>query len=140
MVRREFHYLFAALIWASAALMITTKGITSYCSVPQRQLWWLSAITVATLVSFFFIFRRVARRYIGHIAALPDRSHLWTTFSQRGWALLLFMMGLGIMMRCLPNIPQQFTASFYSGLGPMLLLYSLRFLSAIWTVGGKTNL
>jgi hypothetical protein len=140
MVRREFHYLFAALIWASAALMITTRGITAYCSVPQRQLWWVSAITVVTLVSFFFIFRRVVSRYIDHIAALPDMSYMWNTFSLRGWTLLLFMMGLGIMMRCLPNIPQQFTASFYSGLGPMLLLYSLRFLSAICTVGGKTNL
>ena len=38
------------------------------------------------------------------------------------------MMGLGIILKHIPEIPSAFTASFYSGLGPMLLLSSLRFM------------
>ena len=42
--------------------------------------------------------------------------------------LLVFMMGLGIALKHIPGVPSAFTASFYTGLGPMLLLSSLRFL------------
>lgn len=39
-----------------------------------------------------------------------------------------FMMGLGIALKHIPGVPSAFTASFYSGLGPMLILSSLRFI------------
>ena len=35
---------------------------------------------------------------------------------------------LGIALRFIPGIPAEFTASFYSGLGPMLLVAALRFI------------
>ena len=52
----------------------------------------------------------------------------WHIFPARGWALLIFMMGLGIALKHIPGVSSAFTASFYSGLGPMLLVSSTRFL------------
>ncbi len=58
--------------------------------------------------------------------------------SENLWWLLLitvsvlaafFMMGLGIALKHIPQIPSAFTASFYSGLGPMLLISAFRFAS-----------
>lgn len=46
-----------------------------------------------------------------------------------GIIISLFMMGLGIALKHIPGIPPTFTASFYSGLGPMLILSSVRFMS-----------
>ena len=80
------------------------------------------------------------------------RVHIWQTFPLRGWIMLVCMMGLGITLKHLPDIftslsdattgsagadfsPASlnnyfstFTASFYCGLGPMLIWAALRFL------------
>ena len=84
-------------------------------------------------------------------SALPSeqstaRVHIWQTFPLRGWIMLVCMMGLGITLKHLPeiltslsdaavgsaatlnNYLSTFTASFYCGLGPMLIWAALRFL------------
>lgn len=124
---RAIHYLLAALIWGAPGVTITIKGITAYSSVPQSELWWFLVATVAVIVAFFYIFGRVSQRYIDRISTLPEKSPVYSTFPLRGWILLLFMMGLGIIIKYLPNVPVQFIASFYSALGPMLLLSAVRF-------------
>jgi hypothetical protein len=55
---------------------------------------------------------------------------IWQIFPPKGWILLLFMMGLGIALKYIPGIPMAFTASFYSGLGPMLVVAAVRFMAA----------
>ena len=74
------------------------------------------------------------------------RVHIWQTFPLRGWIMIFCMMGLGITLKHLPEIFTSlsdaatgsaatlnnylsiFTASFYCGLGPMLIWAALRFL------------
>ena len=127
MVRRETLYIVAALIWGIPGVAITIKGVTAYAQMDPIG-WWLLAITLGVLAMFFAIFRRVTTRYVAHIATQEEYTHLWRTFTPRGWCLILFMMCLGMTIRHIPQIPQEFIASFYSGLGPMLLLAALRFL------------
>ena len=98
---------------------------------PSENLWWLLMITAAVLTAFFLMFRRIVNRYCERIALLPDKVKIWHTFPIRGWILIAFMMGLGIMLKHIPGVPSAFTASFYSGLGPMLLLSSLKFVSEL---------
>lgn len=130
-VARNYLYLTAALIWGIPGVLITIKGVTAYSLVLPSQLWWLLAITASMTVGFFFIFRSITRRYIERIATLPAKSPLWQTFPPKGWLLLVFMMGIGMTLKLIPAVPIQFTASFYSALGPMLMLASLRFLTTI---------
>ena len=92
------------------------------------DIWWLLLITVSVITGFFYMFRRIVDRYCDRIASLPDEIYIWHTFPARGWALLIFMMGLGIALKHIPGVSSAFTASFYSGLGPMLLVSSTRFL------------
>ena len=75
------------------------------------------------------MFRRIVDRYCSRIASLPDNVTIWQTFPTRGWILVVFMMCLGIVLKHIPSVPSAFTASFYSGLGPMLVLASARFVS-----------
>ena len=86
-------------------------------------------ITASVLAMFYMMFRRIVGRYCDRIASLPDKVKIWQTFPARGWILLVFMMGLGIALKHIPQVPSAFTASFYSGLGPMLLLSSIRFVA-----------
>ena len=96
-----------------------------------EDLWWLILITVAVSVFFFIIFRRVVIKYSERIASLPERVMIWQIFPPKGWILLVFMMGLGITLKHILGMPMSFTASFYSGLGPMLIVAALRFVAAM---------
>ena len=86
--------------------------------------------TTGVLSCFFLMFRRIVNRYCERIPALPDKVKVWQVFPARGWILIVFMMGLGIILKYIPDVPMAFTASFYSGLGPMLIVASLRFVAA----------
>lgn len=76
------------------------------------------------------MFGLIVKRYSSRIAALPERTTLWQTFPLRGWILIFFMSCLGIALKFIPGIPAEFTASFYSGLGPMLIYAACRFIAA----------
>lgn len=128
-MKRKHLYLVAGLIWGIPGIIISLKGINAYLIQPSDDIWWLLLITAAVLTAFFLMFRRIVDRYSGRIASLPEKVKIWQTFPARGWVLLIFMMGLGIALKHIPGIPPAFTASFYSGLGPMLILSSVRFMS-----------
>lgn len=124
---KPYLYLAAALIWGIPGVIITAKGVMAYAQLPSID-WWMYAITLAVLAAFYLIFRRVVARYSAHIEKLVTPCPIWKTFPLRGWMLILFMMGLGISLRHISSIPTVFYATFYSGLGPMLLFSSFRFL------------
>jgi hypothetical protein len=75
----------------------------------------------------FHHLRRVVRKYSERIASLPDRVMIWQIFPPKGWILLAIMIGLGITLKHIPDVPMSFTTSFYSGLGPMLIVAALRY-------------
>lgn len=121
-------YYVAAALWGVPGVIISVKGVKAYMLMPAHSLWWLMLITVFVLVSFFFMFRGAVDKYSALIAAQPQKTSLWHTFPLRGWALIIFMLCLGISLKFIPGLPMEFTASFYSGLGPMLLFAAFRFM------------
>ena len=131
MIGRKNSYILAAFIWGFPGINITIKGFRSYMLMEPDDLSWLIPITVAVSVFFFIIFRHVVRRYSERITSLPDRIMIWQIFPSKGWILLGFMMGLGISLKFIPGVPMSFTASFYSGLGPMLIVAAFRFAASV---------
>ena len=121
-------YLIAALIWGIPGIIISVKGIRAYMSMDPDNLWWLLLITAAVIAGFYLMFSRIVDRYSARIASLPLKTNIWQTFPLRGWILVICMTCLGIVLKFIPGIPASFTASFYSGLGPMLVVAALRFI------------
>lgn len=109
--------------------MISIKGINAYRIQSSENIWWLLLITAAVLAAFFIMFRRIVDRYCDRIASLPEKVTIWQTFPTRGWILIVFMACLGMVLKHIPEVPSAFTASFYSGLGPMLVMSAIRFMS-----------
>ena len=110
MINKRYLYLLAGLIWGIPGVMVAIKGIRAYCNVCTNDLWWLGLI----------------------IAAEPDKTTIWHTFPVRGWILVVCMSCLGMALKFVPFIPIEFTASFYSGLGPALVIAAIQFMK-----GGK---
>ena len=127
MIRREYSYIIAAVIWSIPGINITVKGVKSYLLMSPDELWWLLSITAIVTVFFYFIFRRVVGKYVKRLASLPDRVAIWQIYPLKGWVLMVLMMGMGITLKYIPGIPISFIASFYSGLGPMLIVAAMRF-------------
>lgn len=128
LISKRILYLIAAAIWGIPGFIITAKGITAYTTIPANELWWLCLITIGVLISFIWMFRRIVNRYCNLIAALPDKTTIWHTFPLRGWVLIVCMSSLGIALKFIPCIPAEFTASFYSGLGPALIFAAFLFI------------
>ncbi len=128
-MEKKHLYFVAGLIWGIPGVILSVKGINAYQIQPPDNLWWLLLITAVVLSGFFMMFRRIVKRYCDRISSLPDKVTIWQIFPTRGWILLVFMMSLGIALKHIPGIPSAFTASFYSGLGPMLLISAFRFVS-----------
>ena len=131
MIRRAHSYVIAAAIWGVPGIIIAIKGVKTYMLMNPDDLWWLMLITLAVSIFFFITFRRVVRKYSERIASLPDNVMIWRIFPPKGWILLAIMMGLGITLKHIPDVPKSFTASFYSGLGPMLIVSALRFAASV---------
>lgn len=127
LIDKRFLYLIAAAIWGIPGFIITAKGITAYTAMPAEELWWLMLITLGVLISFILMFHRIVNRYCNLIAALPDRTTIGHTFPLRGWILVVGMSCLGIALKFVSCIPLEFTASFYSGLGPALVIAAFMF-------------
>ncbi len=127
-MRRRHLFILAALIWGVPGVGITLKGIAAYRNAASGELWWMLLGTAAVCLWFYFLFSRIVNRYSERILALPQKVNALMAFPPSGWVLIVFMMGLGITLRYIPDIPYQFTASFYCGLGPMLILSAAKFL------------
>lgn len=127
-MNRNSLYYIAAIIWGIPGVIITVKGVRTYMTMPLQKSWWLPLVTVFVLVSFFFMFRKVVDRYSARIESQPQKTGLQQTFPLRGWILIACMVCLGIALRSIPGIPSEFIASFYSGLGPMLIFAACRFI------------
>lgn len=126
MINREYLYYMASIIWMIPGLILTTKGLIAYTTIPSHQLWLLS-ITIGIMVFFYIIFTKVVTKYCKHIVSQPNPTLIWQVFSTKGWILLLIMVGLGMLVKFLPFVTNHFIATFYTGLGSMLLLSSIRF-------------
>jgi len=127
-ISKRFLYLIAAAIWGVPGFIITAKGLRAYTAMPADELWWLCLITLGVLISFMWMFRRIVNRYCNLIAELPDKTTIGHTFPLRGWILIVCMSCLGIALKFIPCIPAEFTASFYSGLGPALVVAGCLFI------------
>lgn len=127
-MNRNILYYIAAVIWGIPGVIITVKGIVAYLTMPPHKLWWLLLITAFVLAGFFLMFRKIADKYSARIGSQPGRTSLWQTFPLRGWILIAFMLCLGFTLKFIPGIPAEFTSSFYSGLGPMLIFAACRFI------------
>lgn len=128
-MNRTVLYYIAAILWGTPGVIIAIKGLKAYMTMHPEDRWWLMLITAFVLVGFFFMFRKAVDKYSAHIASQPEKTGVWATFPLGGWILLMFMSCLGVAIKHVPCIPAEFTAAFYSGLGPMLIYAAYRFIS-----------
>lgn len=120
------------LFWLAPGIVITRKGVLAMMVVAEvhpERVWWLSLIAVAVVVSFLLMFRNFVNRYTARILNFPTRKKsLFAFLDLHGYILITFMMCLGISLKYIPGMPQEFFAGFYPGLGTALAISGIRYL------------
>lgn len=129
MVPKIYLYYLAAIIWGIPGIMLLIKGVNAYACISENKLLYLFLITVCVTVFFFIIFNKIVKKYCTYIFLQNKKTSLLHTFPLKGWILVICMSLLGVLLKYFPLFPIEFTASFYCGLGPMLLYSSYLFIS-----------
>ncbi len=126
------HLLLAnAIVWGAPGIKILTTGIQSYLQLwPSKHIVWLGLGTVAVLAAFNWMFSFFVKKYSDRILAFKEEKRsLFDFLPLKGWIIVIFMMCLGISLKFIPGVPTEFFASFYSGLGPALIVAGATFFS-----------
>jgi len=124
------HLLLAnAIVWGAPGIKILITGIQSYLLIwPSKNIVWLALGTVAVLAVFNWMFSFFVKKYSRRIQDFKeDKKSLFAFLPLKGWIIVIFMMCLGISLNFIPGVPTEFFASFYSGLGPALIVAGATF-------------
>jgi hypothetical protein len=128
--------LLAGVVWTIAGVNILRIGVVCWLRVATPR-WMLAVGAVAVFAAFALMFSRMFRRHCRRIRSRGSDNFPWTFFPGRSWAIMAFMIALGVSVRALHLLPEPVIASFYCGLSSALILMGLRFVSAWLSETGK---
>ncbi len=133
MVSRRFLLGISAAVWLLAGFFVCHFGVMEY---PSNFSLLLVGFTIVIFVPFFFMFQKMTVKNRRRIVNLPsERNNPLTFFTPRTYAIIAFMMTLGVVLRHLPAVPRFFIAFFYVGLGTALFIAGLRYLENVLHFG-----
>ncbi len=125
-VSRQFLFVFAILLWLFGGYKVLGIGFEAWVETASiyKYLWLLIAL------AFFMglVFPKVVKANSEFILSLEGESFLWYKCQKPiSWAIMIFMITLGICLRRFNLVPDIFIAGFYCGLGASLVLVALLF-------------
>jgi hypothetical protein len=129
-VPRDWLQLVAGLLWCGVGLLllrwswIWTSRAGFLSAVPYLVIGILGSAASA------YFFRWMASQNIGRIQSLPEGPCLFAFQSWRSYPLVIFMMGLGIILRTSP-LPRTWLLSSYLAIGGGLFLAGLTYFASL---------
>ena len=125
-VKRNTLLFIAALVWSAAGLNILYIGLIAYPSYQSVLNFLLSLLVFA--IFHIFIFVKLMKKHTTRILSYAqERYFFFKFFDGKSFAIMAFMILMGIGLRVSGLAPEQFIAVFYAGLGASLLLAGLMF-------------
>lgn len=117
MIDKKFLLLENAFLWIAAGVNIARIGVAAAIA-DGSWVWLWSTVVFAAFATMFF---NVIKKNTIRIWAMEGEKAPWYKFlSPKGFAIVVFMMSLGIFLRRFTSLPNSFFAYFYTGLGTAL--------------------
>lgn len=131
-VKKPILFLLAGILWLVAGVNILRIGIGSLIDVfaiAKPLTWILMGAMLLIFVGFHFMFTAMVRRHKKRILSYgEEKVSVFKFMDLKGYLIMAFMIGLGITLRRLIGLPDEFFAFFYNGLGTALSIAGIRFL------------
>ena len=134
-VKKQTLLLVVGLVWLAAGINILRIGIEALAVNLSKAGLTILLLVLAVLVlaAFLATFRKIVPRHTKRILGYAqEKKSVFCFFDAKGYLLMVFMMGLGIVLRRQPWMPLEFFAAFYTGLGSALSVSGIRFMKAWW--------
>lgn len=130
-VTHKQHFLNAGFFWTVVGMVMAYFGTKwVWAGFPKKvALVWLVACVVVGLLKGEFVIGKAARRAIGRIDRLPERSPFFQVFTTGQWMLVFGMMMLGMVIR-FSGVPKNYRGLVLSAIGFALLWASKYFWNA----------
>jgi hypothetical protein len=127
-VSRRALMVIGGVVWTAAGANILRIGVN--CWMAEVLPVWLKALGAASVFAAFYcgVFSKMHTKHSRRISLKPERNCPFGFLDVRGWAIMAFMIALGVTIRRFELMPQWFIAMFYTGLSSALMLTGLRFL------------
>ncbi len=132
-VPQHWLLLFAGVLWTCVGVFLCIRAFGWTVNLPEfsGRLSLASGAAVAFAWNRF-MFANIARKNVSRIIRLPQRACVFGFTGWRGYAMILAMSVLGILLRD-SLIPKQLLAALYSAMGGALILASVIFYRSFWT-------
>ena len=122
----------AGLLWNAAGIMLCRYAFIWIWAFPVNvRIITGSAGLVLSLLTYRFGFNRVARKNIGRIDLLPEKSCIFAFQAWRSYLILVVMITLGIFLRR-SDIPKYYLVVIYFTMGGSLFISSFHYFHYIW--------
>lgn len=129
-VPRKDLFLAASAFWLLVALKLLSKA-NGFFAGKSVDFWIIGTGVIGIIPFYYFVFKRVSLRYILRIKRMTiERPCLFSFFDYRGYLLIGFMIGLGVLTSRMSFIPDLGLNTFFISLGGALLISSARFFKA----------
>lgn len=123
-------YLLAVVLWLFAGAKVLWIAVLSWPIISGVSAYvWL---VVAFLFFSFLVFPRAVPPNVRYIVGMKGRrAPFYRCFRPASWAVMAFMISLGLTLRLSGWVGHDFIAGFYTGLGVSLLLCSVYYVKPI---------
>ena len=129
-VPRKVLFLAASAFWLLVSLKLLSRA-NGFFAGKSVDFWIIGAGFIGIIPFYYFVFKKVSLRYILRIKRMTtERPCLFSFFDYRGYFLIAFMIGLGVLTSMLSFIPDLGLNVFFISLGGALLISSARFFKA----------
>ena len=119
----------AAALWLVPGFIVLRRGLVTMPGVWPA--WRIIGAVLVFCAFQFFIFRRLVNRHIERIHGYGStRQSVARTFDAKTYAIIVFFIALGVVLRVTGWAPPEFVAFFYPGIGLALALAGVKFLLA----------
>lgn len=131
-VTRHTLLITAGIIWSLAGVNILRIGLTCWISDTQYWLFKVCEASLIFLLFFAIIFHKLYKKHTARISQKEGKHCPFSFFDVKGWAIMVFMITIGVVVRVYHLLPDSFIAVFYTGLSLALIGTGLRFLGYWW--------
>lgn len=115
------HLLLASILWTVIGTGLICRG--GVWLIEAGHIWLVFVAVVFGSLKSLFILDKSVRKSIDRIQNLSDGSCLGGVYSFKTWALVVFMILMGYLLRHL-SVPHEFLGVLYIGIGWALILSS----------------
>lgn len=129
-IKRRTHLLLSASLWSVIGVVLVTKGWFASGECAQYQSIIIGVSVTVGFAKSLLVLDKAASRGIERILKFEDGTCLGAVYSVKTWVLVLFMIGMGVILRN-STLPGMLLCFVYTGVG-WSLLFSSRLAWIAW--------